>query len=58
MIVRVATVGGRHSLCHRIRLADLLEPLHGDDAWDANPWVVAITFDVIKANIDAMEKAP
>lgn len=29
--------------------------LHGADAWNANPFVVAISFRVIKANIDAAE---
>lgn len=29
--------------------------LHGEEAWDANPEVVALTFRVIKANIDAPE---
>lgn len=37
--------------------AELWNALHGDDAWDANPWVVAITFTVHHRNIDAMEKA-
>lgn len=27
--------------------------LHGPDAWDANPWVVALTFTVEQRNIDA-----
>lgn len=27
--------------------------INGPDAWDKNPFVVAITFRVIKANIDA-----
>lgn len=35
---------------------DLWEEIHGEGAWDANPWVVAITFTVHKVNIDAMEK--
>lgn len=26
--------------------------LHGPDAWDANPWVAAISFRVIRENID------
>lgn len=30
----------------------LWNSLHGPGAWDANPWVVAITFDVVKRNID------
>lgn len=29
--------------------------LHGDDAWQSNPEVVAITFRVIKAGIDTLE---
>ena len=31
---------------------DLWNSLHGPDAWDANPWVVALTFRVIQENID------
>jgi hypothetical protein len=34
--------------------ASLWCALHGDDAWKANPWVVALTFTVHKHNIDAM----
>ena len=26
--------------------------IHGPDAWDANPWVAAVTFDVKHGNID------
>jgi hypothetical protein len=33
---------------------DLWNSLHGPDAWDANPWVVALTFDVHHRNIDQM----
>ncbi|CAO3428933.1 hypothetical protein [Azospirillum argentinense] len=29
--------------------------LHGADAWDANPWVVALTFSVHRTNIDKLE---
>lgn len=32
--------------------AGLWDALHGPGAWDANQWVVAITFDVRKGNID------
>lgn len=28
--------------------------INGDDAWNLNPWVVALTFNVHKANIDRM----
>lgn len=37
--------------------AGLWRALHGPDAWDANPEVVALTFTVHKQNIDAMGKA-
>lgn len=30
----------------------LWNSLHGPDAWDANPWVVAVIFDVVRGNID------
>lgn len=36
---------------------DLWCRLHGPDAWDANPEVVALTFAIHKLNIDAMERA-
>ncbi len=31
----------------------LWNSLHGPDAWDANPWVVAVSFTVERRNIDA-----
>lgn len=37
----------------REAFAALWQELHGSGAWDANPWVVAITFSVEKRNIDA-----
>ena len=36
---------------------DLWEEIHGEGSWEANPWIVAITFAVRHTNIDAMEKA-
>ncbi len=35
---------------------DLWDSINGTDAWDANPWVVALTFIAHRVNIDAMEK--
>lgn len=35
--------------------AALWRHLHGPVSWALNPWVVAISFDVIRANIDAPE---
>jgi hypothetical protein len=34
---------------------DLWISLHGADAWDANPEVVALSFRVVRANIDSVE---
>lgn len=36
----------------------LWNSLHGPDAWDANPWVVAVSFQTHRCNIDQMEPAP
>lgn len=32
----------------------LWNSIHGPDAWDANPWVAAISFETRKCNIDKM----
>ncbi|CAN2532583.1 hypothetical+protein [Methylocapsa aurea] len=37
--------------------ADLWESLHGEDAWTANPWVAAVSFRLVKSNIDALDHA-
>jgi hypothetical protein len=37
--------------------ASLWTEINGPDAWAANPWVVALTFDVHRCNIDAMDAA-
>lgn len=36
----------------RDNFASLWNSIHGPGAWDANPWVAAITFTVRKGNID------
>ena len=36
-------------------MASVWSRLHGPDAWDANPWVCAITFTVHRCNIARME---
>ena len=33
---------------------DLWNSIHGPDAWDANPWVAAISFETHRCNIDQM----
>lgn len=51
-----------HSQCHGkgcfasvAAFRALWNSLHGPDAWDANPWVVALTFTVHHGNIDAVK---
>ena len=41
--------------CHSARgwFSQLWDQIHGPGAWDANPWVVALTFTVARQNIDA-----
>lgn len=45
-------VGNQH--LHSIAFEQLWCSLHGDGAWIANPWVVAVTFSVHARNIDQM----
>lgn len=42
----------------RMAFRDLWNSLHGADAWDVNPWVVALTFTVQRGNIDAAYPPP
>lgn len=35
----------------------LWQSLHGQDAWDANPWIVALRFRPVLANIDSIKEA-
>jgi len=35
---------------------DIWNSIHGPDAWDANPWVAAISFTVHRCNIDTMKE--
>lgn len=46
---------GSQPYLHRIGFEHLWCSIHGETAWIDNPFVVAITFRVIKANIDAPE---
>ena len=39
----------------REQFRDLWNNLHGPDAWDASPWVAALTFTAHRLNIDQME---
>lgn len=42
----------------RMAFANYWNFLHGPNAWDENPWVVAITFDVHRRNIDDDPEVP
>lgn len=54
-----------HVMAAAIRVADELAPkwerlwrsLNGDASWEANPWVVAISFEVVRKNIDELARA-
>ena len=35
---------------------DIWNSIHGPDAWDANPWVAAISFTVHRCNIDQVKE--
>ena len=48
---------GAHPGNPRECYCDLWNSLHGPGAWDANPWVVAVTFTVQRGNIDKMPGA-
>ncbi|MDW9960953.1 hypothetical protein GOB20_24735 [Sinorhizobium meliloti] len=41
---------------YREGYAELWNAINGAGAWEANPWVAAYTFTVIKQNIDQIEK--
>lgn len=43
---------------HRAQFADLWDSIHGPDSWDANPWVWALTFQVIRKNVDEVLARP
>jgi hypothetical protein len=43
---------------HRGDFRGLWNSIHGPDAWDANPWVCALTFTVHRCNIDHLETRP
>lgn len=43
------------SITARDGFREIWHTLHGPGAWDANPWVAALTFTVHRQNIDQME---
>ena len=50
-------LGGDYWINARDWFADLWDAINGQGSWDANPWVAAYTFQVVKANIDTLQDA-
>ena len=44
-----------HCVTRKDAFAALWQSTHGPGSWDANPWVAAISFEVIKTNIDRVK---
>jgi hypothetical protein len=42
---------------HKKRYSHLWNHINGDGAWEANPFVVAVSFKVHKCNVDAFERS-
>lgn len=57
-----ADPGYSNYLCYRLGFEDLWNELHGPGSWQANPWVVAVSFSVHQINVDQLlgqrEKVP
>ncbi len=41
--------------CPKLAFRSIWESINGPDAWYANPWIYAISFDVQRGNIDQMQ---
>ena len=55
--VNLARADGRLDPTSRLAFSNLWDSIHGPGAWDANPWVSAVTFTVHHCNIDQMVPA-
>lgn len=51
-----ADPGYSNYLCARLGFQDIWQTLHGADSWDESPWVVAISFRPVLANIDSLKE--
>ena len=52
---RIDEASDYHARLPGVSFSKLWDAIHGPDVWDANPWVVALTFSVERRNIDAEE---
>lgn len=50
--MKVSACHGKGCFASKDAYRTLWNSLHGPDAWDANPWVVAVSFSVQHGNID------
>jgi hypothetical protein len=46
------------SMTPRTWYRELWDTINGAGAWDANPWIVAVTFRPEPRNIDSLHQAP
>ncbi|WP_262027601.1 hypothetical protein [Microvirga sp. Mcv34] len=46
------------AIAPRLAFAKLWRSINGADSWKGDPWVVVVGFEVVKANIDTIERAP
>jgi hypothetical protein len=51
-------LGGQQWRCARDWYADLFDAINGPDAWAANPWVAAYTFEVHRCNVASLGSTP
>lgn len=56
---KLDTYGPAHAICgqnHRAGFCHIWGEINGIESWDANPWVAAYTFRVIKQNVDQIKE--
>ena len=53
--MKASACNGRGCFASIAAYRDLWNSLHGPDAWDANPWICALTFTVQHGNIDLVK---
>jgi hypothetical protein len=54
--IKASACGGKGCFASLAAFRDLWNSINGPGAWEANPWVSAYTFRVIRANIDQVQQ--